>query len=130
VILRAGADASRAGGRRTPFRVPRRAPDLSTLRGLVTADRIARQLNVVLVVAVLDALLLVPLVYGFITDSEVHKEILGPIHGIGFLYLLFLTGRGAVEQLWGWWFPALVVVTGGPPGSIVGDLLIRARLRG
>jgi hypothetical protein len=96
----------------------------------VTTDRIERQLNLVLVVAILDALLLVPLVYGFITDSEVHKEILGPIHGIGFLFLVFLTGRGAVEKLWGWWFPAIVVVTGGPPGSIVGDLLIRARLRG
>jgi hypothetical protein len=96
----------------------------------VTADRIARQLNIVLVVAILDALLLVPLLYGFITDSEVHKEILGPIHGIGFLVLVYITGRGAVEQLWAWWFPALVVLTGGPPGSIIGDLLIRARLRG
>ena len=96
----------------------------------MTTDHIKRQLNLVLVVAILDALLLVPLVYGFITDSEVHKEILGPIHGIGFLFLVFLTARGAVERHWGWWFPAIVVVTGGPPGSIVGDLLIRARLRG
>jgi hypothetical protein len=95
----------------------------------VTSDRITRQLNIVLVVAILDAVLLVPLVYGFITDSEVHKEILGPIHGFGFLVLIFLTGRGAIEQLWGWWFPALVVVTLGPPGSIIGDLAIRARLR-
>ncbi|HEY0345731.1 MAG TPA: hypothetical protein VGC59_13835 [Solirubrobacteraceae bacterium] len=96
----------------------------------MTTHDIRRQLNIVLVVAILDALLLVPLVYGFVTDSEVHKEILGPIHGIGFLLLLFLTGRGAVEKLWGWWFPAIVVLTGGPPGSIIGDLLIRARLRG
>jgi hypothetical protein len=95
----------------------------------VTAHDIQRQLNIVLVVAILDALLLVPLVYGFVTDSEVHKEILGPIHGIGFLFLVFLTGRGAIEKLWGWWFPAIVVVTGGPPGSIVGDLVIRTRLR-
>jgi hypothetical protein len=108
----------------------RAAPDASTLRGLVGTDHIKRQLNIVLVVAVLDAILLVPLVYGFITDSEVHKEILGPIHGVGFLILVFLTARGAVEKLWGWWFPAIVVVTGGPPGSIVGDLLARARLRG
>jgi hypothetical protein len=108
----------------------RAAPDASTLRGLVSTDHITRQLNIVLVVAVLDAILLVPLVYGFITDSEVHKEILGPIHGVGFLILVFLTARGAVEKLWGWWFPAIVVVTGGPPGSIVGDLLVRARLRG
>ncbi len=91
---------------------------------------IRRRLNVVLVVAVLDALLLVPLVYGFITDSEVHKEILGPIHGLGFLLMLFLTARGAGERLWGWWFPAIVVVTGGPPGSIIGDLVVRSRLRG
>ena len=96
---------------------------------MATAD-VKRQLNLVLVVAILDALLLVPLVYGFITDSEVHKEILGPIHGIGFLILVFLTARGAVERHWGWWFPALVVVTGGPPGSIIGDLIVRARLRG
>jgi len=96
----------------------------------VTPQEIKRQLNLVLVVAILDALLLVPLVYGFLTDSEVHKEILGPIHGLGFLLLLFLTGRGAVERVWGWWFPAIVVVTGGPPGSIIGDLVVRARLRG
>ena len=87
------------------------------------------QLNIVLVVAILDALLLVPLVYGFLTESEVHKEILGPIHGIGFLILVFMTGRGALEKLWGWWFPVIVVVTGGPPGSIIGDLIVRARLK-
>ena len=102
----------------------------STLRDLVDTDRTRRQLNIVLVVALLDAFLLVPLVYGFITDAEVHKEILGPIHGFGFLLLLFLTARGALDQLWGWWFPAIVVVTFGPPGSIIGDLLIRSKLRG
>jgi len=101
----------------------------STLRGLVSTDQVSKQLNIVLVVALLDALLLVPLVYGFITDSEVHKEILGPIHGVGFLILLFLTARGAGQKLWGWWFPAIVVLTGGPPGSIIGDLIVRARLR-
>ncbi len=101
----------------------------STLRAPVTAADKTRQLNIVLVVAVLDALLLVPLVYGFITDSEVHKEILGPIHGLGFLYLVYLTGTGAIEKAWGWWFPAIVVVTGGPPGSIVGDLVVRAGMR-
>ncbi|MGH2841251.1 MAG: DUF3817 domain-containing protein [Solirubrobacteraceae bacterium] len=94
-----------------------------------TERNVNSQLNLVLVVAVLDALLLVPLVYGFITDSEVHKEILGPIHGIGFLFLVFLTGRGAIEKQWGWWFPAIVVLTGGPPGSIIGDLIVRSKLR-
>jgi hypothetical protein len=125
VILRAAADVLPLGPPDLLLK-----EDLSTLPGLVAATDIKRQLNLVLVVAILDALLLVPLVYGFVTDSEVHKEILGPIHGIGFLFLVFLTARGAVERQWGWWFPALVVVTGGPPGSIVGDLVVRARLRG
>ena len=101
----------------------------STLRALVSAEHKKRQLNIVLVVAILDALLLVPLVYGFVTDSEVHKEILGPIHGVGFLYLVYLTGKGAIDKAWGWWFPAIVVVTGGPPGSIIGDLVVRAGMR-
>jgi len=101
----------------------------NTLRDLVDADRIRRRLNIVLVVALLDALLLVPLLYGVIADAEVHKEILGPIHGIGFLALLLLTAKGALDRLWGWWFPVLVVVTFGPPGSIIGDLLIRSKLR-
>ncbi len=100
----------------------------STLRGLLSPDRVRRQLNIVLVVAILDGLLLVPLVYGLLTHSEVHKEILGPIHGIGFLALLFLTARGAGEKLWGWWFPVIVVITLGPPGSIVGDLIVRSKL--
>ncbi len=102
----------------------------STLCDPVGPEEIKRRLNIVLVVAILDALLLVPLVYGFLTDSEVHKEILGPIHGLGFLLMLFLTARGAGEKLWGWWFPAIVVLTGGPPGSIIGDLVVRSRLRG
>ncbi len=102
----------------------------STLRGLLSTDHVRRQLNIVLVVAILDGLLLVPLVYGLLTHTEVHKEILGPIHGIGFLALLFLTARGAGEKLWGWWFPVIVVITGGPPGSIVGDLVVRSKLDG
>ena len=53
---------------------------------------------------------------------------LGPIHGVGFLVLLFLSAQGAGERRWGWWFPALVLVTGGPLGTIVGDLVLRRRL--
>ena len=98
------------------------------MRGLVDSARIRRRLNIVLVLALLDALLLVPLVYGFITGDEVHKEILGPIHGVGYLLLILLTAKGALDKLWGWWFPVIVVVTLGPPGSIFGDLRIRRSL--
>ena len=92
--------------------------------------RIRKRLLVVRIVAIVDACLLVPLVYGLAADADVHKEILGPIHGIGFLLLVYLVGTGAVERMWGWWFPAIVVATAGPPGSLVGDLVVSRRLRG
>lgn len=92
--------------------------------------RIRRQLDIVRIVAVLDALLLVPLVVAAISGADGVVGVLGPIHGVGFLALLFLVARGAGERLWGWWFPALVVVTLGPPGSLIGDLRIRRALPG
>lgn len=89
-----------------------------------------RLLDAVLVVGVLDFLLLLVLLYvAWIDRSDAAVSVLGPIHGIGFVALLFLTFRGAVEQFWGWWFPAIVLVTGGPVGSLVGELVLRRRLR-
>ena len=88
-----------------------------------------KALNRVLAVGVADALLLVVLLYvAFADRSESAISILGPIHGIGFLALLFLTAQGAGERRWGWWFPALVFVTGGPLGTIIGDVVLRKRL--
>ena len=88
-----------------------------------------KALNRVLAVGIADALLLVVLMYfAFVDRSDAAVSILGPIHGVGFLVLLFLTAQGAGEKRWGWWFPALVLVTGGPLGSIVGDLVLRRRL--
>lgn len=95
-----------------------------------TPEAARRPLNVVLAVGIADALLLVVLLYfARIEDNDTAVSILGPIHGVGFLVLLYLTVRGAGEQLWGWWFPAVVLVTGGPLGTIVGDLVLRRRLR-
>ncbi len=88
-----------------------------------------RALNLVLAVGIADALLLVVLLYvAFVDRSDAAVSVLGPIHGIGFLILLYLTVSGAVGKRWGWWFPALVLVTGGPVGSIVGDTILRRRL--
>jgi hypothetical protein len=92
-------------------------------------DETLKQLDLIRVVALADAFLLLPLVVAALTDQEGLVNVLGPIHGVGFLALLFLCARGAGEGRWGWWFPALVVVTLGPPGSLVGDLRIRRELR-
>jgi hypothetical protein len=90
---------------------------------------VRRKLNITLAVGLADGLLLVVLVYfAFINRSDTAVHILGPIHGLGFLALLLLTGNGALQKLWGWWFPALVIVTGGPIGSIIGDIALRRGL--
>ena len=98
--------------------------------GGAAAGETRRALDRVRVVAVLDALLLVPLVWASLTERETLVSVLGPIHGVGFLLLLVLTAKGAGEERWGWWFPAVTLLTGGPLGSLVGDLRIRRSLSG
>lgn len=87
-----------------------------------------KRLNVIRVVALLDFALLIPLVIAALTHAEGVVSVLGPIHGAGFLALLGLCLMGASEGRWGWWFPAIVVVTLGPPGSLYGDIRIRRGL--
>jgi integral membrane protein len=87
-----------------------------------------RRLNVIGVTALADALLLAVLLWASFGDRESLVHVLGPIHGIGFVVLVALCFRGAVEERWDWWFPAIVVVTGGPPGSLIGDYVLRRRL--
>jgi hypothetical protein len=94
-----------------------------------TPPKQRRALNLVLAVGLADALLLVVLLYfAFADRSDAAVSVLGPIHGIGFLILLYLTVSGAGAKRWGWWFPAIVLVTGGPVGSIVGDVILRRQL--
>jgi hypothetical protein len=96
------------------------APDLATTR---------RLLNIVLAIGIADLLLFLVLIYvAFIDRSDSAVSLIGPIHGIGFIALLGLTAKGAVDGRWGWWFPAVTLVTTGPPGSIVGDLILRKQL--
>ena len=85
-------------------------------------------LRVVAIVAVIDFLLLVPLVIAALQHAESTVDVLGPLHGAGFVILVGLVVRGAAKGLWGWWFPVLTVVTGGPPGCLAGDIYIRRTL--
>jgi len=91
-------------------------------------EAIRRALNVVSAVALLDAVLLVPLVIAAVTHAEGTVDILGPLHGVGFVVLIGLVVRGTIRDMWGWWFPVLAVVTLGPPGCLIGDLRIRKTL--
>lgn len=89
-----------------------------------------KQLNLIRVIAILDILLLIPLLMNLvgIVDSDAMVSVIGPIHGIGFLLLLFLCVKGAGEERWGWWFPAIVVITLGPIGSLYGEHRVRREL--
>ena len=92
-------------------------------------DRVLRHLTRVRWVALIDALLLIPLVVAALTHQESVVDVLGPLHGFGFVLMIVLVVTGVGQGLWGWWFPAIVVVTAGPPGSLFGDVRIRRRLR-
>lgn len=102
-------------------RVPDDPAELASVKRLV---------NLIAVVAVVDVLLLGPLLWAAFTDRDDLVSVLGPIHGIGFLILLTLCVRGAAAERWGWWWPLLIVLTLGPVGSLIGDVVVRRELRG
>jgi hypothetical protein len=88
-----------------------------------------RPLNLVRAVGLLDGLLLVALLYvAFVDRHDGAVSVLGPIHGFGYVALLYLTAAGALRGLWGWWFPGAVLITGGPLGSLLGELRLRRRI--
>ena len=87
-----------------------------------------RLVNVIGIVAILDVLLLGPLIWAAATDRESLVSILGPIHGFGFIALVGLVVRGVGTGRWGWWWPLFVVITLGPIGSLIGDVVVRREM--
>jgi len=88
-------------------------------------------LNIIAAVAILDFLLLIPLVWAsrFVADKHDIVAVLGPIHGFFFLVLIGLCAYGCLEKWWGWWFPLITLVTGGAIGSLIGDVIVRRQLK-
>lgn len=95
---------------------------------MANRETILRRLNWVTWVAIVDAIALVVLVWAAIAEHDGIVSILGPAHGGGFILLCVLIGIGALEKLWGWWFLIVTIVTLGPPGSLIGEVVIRRRL--
>lgn len=100
--------------------------------GAATPDvlRTRKLLNIIAILALADFVLLIPLVLGVfdVIETSSFVGILGPVHGVGYLGLLFLTAKGAGERRWGWWFPFVTLITGGPVGSLIGDVIVRRQL--
>lgn len=86
-------------------------------------------LNIIAVVAIVDFILLVPLFLGLVgvIDTDSFVQPVGMIHGLIFIGLVLMTGKGALEKRWGWWFPIITIITGGAIGSLIGDWIIRRR---
>ncbi len=95
------------------------------------AGRRMRFLNIIAWVAVIDVILLIPLVWAsrWVADRHDIVAVLGPVHGFLFLVLIGLCAYGSLQKWWGWWFPILVVVTLGPLGSLIGDWIIRRQIK-
>jgi hypothetical protein len=95
---------------------------------MANRETVLKRLNWVTAIAIIDAIALVVLVWAAVTDREGIVDVLGPAHGGGFVLLCVLIGLGCLEKLWGWWFLILTIVTLGPPGSLIGEVIIRKRV--
>jgi hypothetical protein len=124
---RAGRACQRAAPRRLrPDSCTGRMPPAPRTRPAPSARARHASLNLVLAVGIIDALLLLVLLYvAFVDRSDGAVSVIGPTHGLGYVYLLYLTGTGAMRGMWGWWFPGLVLITGGPLGTLLGELRLR-----
>jgi len=89
---------------------------------------VVRRLRLVRWLALLDLVLLVTLVAAAFTGARGLVHILGPLHGVNFLILLVTAGTVAQDGLWGWWYPAAILVTAGPIGALVGERVIVRRI--
>ena len=93
------------------------------------ARRVLRWLAVVRWVALADLVLLIVLLVGSFVDNKEMVRVFGLTHGIVFLALIGIVGLGAIEKLWSWWFLIGTLVTTGPPGAIVGEILIARKAK-
>jgi hypothetical protein len=91
-------------------------------------ERARRRLSIVRWFALLDLLLLGILTAASFAGNRELVGIIGPIHGGNFVLLLVLVGTAAADGLWSWWFPAGVLLTGGPIGALIGERLVSRRL--
>ncbi len=88
------------------------------------AQRVLRWLMIVRWIALVDLVLLIVLLVASFTNNEKLVQTFGLTHGIVFLALIAIVGIGAVLKLWSWWFLVATLITTGPPGALVGEVLI------
>ncbi len=100
------------------------------MQSALEARRVLRWLVIVRWIATADLVLLIVLLVASFTNNEEMVQIFGLTHGIVFLALIAIVGIGAVQKLWSWWFLVGTLITTGPPGALVGEVLIARKAKG
>jgi Domain of unknown function (DUF3817) len=95
------------------------------LAGMPDRTSTLKKLDTIRIVAAADLALLVVLVFCSLTDRTGGVHVIGPIHGVIFLGLLYLTLVGAGEKRWGWWFPVTTII---PLFALIADARLRREL--
>ena len=93
------------------------------------AQQVLRWLIIVRWTSVVDLVLLIVLLAASFADNEELVQIFGLSHGIVFLALIAIVGIGSVQKLWSWWFLVATLITTGPPGALVGEVLIARKAK-
>ena len=99
------------------------------MQSALEAKQVLRWLMIVRWIALADLVLLVVLLVASFANNEELVQIFGLTHGIVFLALIAIVGIGAVQKLWSWWFLVATLITTGPPGALVGEVLIARKAK-
>ena len=94
------------------------------MKSVLEAHRVLRWLMIVRWTALADLILLIVLLISSFAHNEALVQIFGLTHGIVFMALVAIVGIGALQKLWSWWFFTVTVISTGPPGALLGEILI------
>ncbi len=94
-----------------------------------TPEQIKQRLRMVRWLALADVVLLIALVTASRLDYREAVSVLGPIHGGNVLLLVVVIYTGVTDGLWHWGFLLGTIITGGPLGALVGEVIISRRLK-
>jgi len=99
------------------------------MQSALEAQQVLRWLMIVRWFALADLVLLIVLLVASFANNEELVQVFGLIHGIVFLALIAIVGIGAIQKLWSWWFLVATLITTGPPGAFVGEVLIARKAK-
>ena len=99
------------------------------MKSVLKVQQVLRWLMVVRWIALADLVLLIVLLVASFANNDELVRIFGLTHGIVFLGLIAVVGFGALQKFWSWWFLVATLVTTGPPGALVGEILIVRKVK-